>query len=321
MDFTTLHFLRPWWFLALPIALLITWQTLRASNPLEAWRGLIAEPLLQALTLPATSEEGRLRPARLMGPLLVIAILALAGPTWERQPTPFAEDQAAVFFVVKVTPSMLAQDIQPSRLERTIQKIDDYLALKPGQRTGLIAYAGSAHLAMPLTRDPEVIMTFAAALTPDAMPVPGDELPAALAFAQARLDRAGVPGSIVVFADEVNPDQVSDIADRKGERVAPIHIVAMAGGPEVIPPPGSPPAAPLNAALMRDLARAGGGGFYTVTPDNQDMQSLANSVERGIRSAPGGEEDQWRDMGYWLLPLLALLLLPFFRHGGAVLVE
>lgn len=319
------HFLRPWWFLALPLALLIAWRALRATNPLEVWQGLIAQPLLDALILPATAEQGRLRPSRLMGPVLVIAVVALAGPAWERQPTPFAEDQAAVFFVVKVTPSMLAQDIQPSRLERTVQKINDYLELKPGQRTGLIAYAGTAHLAMPLTRDPEVIMTFATALTPDAMPVPGDELPAALSFAQARLDRAGVPGSIVVFADDTIPEHVSDISswreDSDSGGMAPVHIIAMAGGPDVIPPPGSPPAAPLDESLMRDLARAGGGGYYPVTPDNQDMQSLANDVERGIRSAPGGEQDQWRDMGYWLLPLLAILLLPFFRRGGAVLIE
>lgn len=321
MDFAAFHLLRPWWLLALPVALLIAWRAWRASNPQEAWRDLIAAPLLAALTLPASNDRGRLRPAALLGPLLVIAVLALAGPAWERQPAPFAEDQAAVYFLVKVTPSMLAEDIAPGRLKRTAQKIDDYLALNPGQRAGLIAYAGSAHLAMPLTRDPEVIRTFASALTPDAMPVEGDDLPTAIRLAQTQLERAGAPGSIVVFADDVDPAQLAEIRSLHADSGVPVQVVGMAGGPGVVPPPGSPPAPPLDEATMRELARAGGGGYFSVTPDDRDMRALSASVERGVRNLPDGEQDQWRDMGYWLLPLLVILLLPFFRRGGAVLLK
>lgn len=321
MDFAAFHFLRPWWLVALPVVLLVAWRAWRASDPQQAWRGLIAAPLLAALTLPASSDRGRLKPAALLGPLLLIAVLALAGPAWERQPAPFAEDQAAVFFLVKVTPSMLAEDIAPSRLQRTVQKIDDYLALNPGQRAGLIAYAGSAHLAMPLTRDPNVIRAFASALTPEAMPVAGDDLTAAIELAEVQLERAGVPGSIVVFADDVDPAQLAEVRKLHDAGGYPVHVVAMAGGPEVVPPPGSPPAPPLDESTMRELARAGGGDYFSVTPDDRDMRSLANSVERGVRNLPDGEQDQWRDMGYWLLPLLVILLLPFFRHGGAVVLE
>lgn len=321
MDITAFHFLRPWWLLVLPVALFIAFRAARASDPAQAWRGLIKPPLLEAVKLPPAAKQGSLRPASLLGPALVIAALALAGPAWERQPTPFAEDQAAVYFVVKVTPSMLAQDIQPSRLQRTLQKISDYLELKPGQRTGLIAYAGSAHLAMPLTRDPEMINAFASALTPDAMPVAGEDLPAALRLAQLRLAQAGVPGSIVLFADDVDPAQLQQVRELRQNGAPPLHVMAMAGGPDIVPPSGSPPAPPLDESLMRDLARAGGGDYYSVTPDSRDVQSLAANVERGIRNAPSGTKARWRDMGYWLLPLLALLLLPFFRRGGAVIVQ
>lgn len=319
--FSQFHFLRPAALLLLLPAAFIAWHALRGAEPDRAWRGVMAPRLLKALALEAGEQAGRWRPAHLLALALALGSLALAGPAWQREPAPFAEDQAAVVLVVKVTPSMLARDIQPSRLERTVQKVADFMALKPGQRVALVAYAGTAHLAMPLTTDPGVINTFAAALTPDAMPVAGADLVSAVRLADRRLARAGVPGSIVLFADDVDATQLEGLARLRAEGAAPLHILAIAGGPEVVPPPDSPPAPPLDEERMREAARAGGGELVRVSPDDRDVRRLAGAVERGVRSAPSGEAAQWRDMGYWLLPLLALLLLTFFRPGGAVVLE
>jgi Ca-activated chloride channel family protein len=315
------HFLRPGWLLLLLPAAWLCWRVLRQADPAGAWRAVIAPQLLAALSIDDAAQRGRLRPAHLLAAALVTGILALAGPAWQRQPTPFAEDQAAVYLLVQVTPSMLAQDVQPSRLERTVQKIGDFLELKPGQRTGLIAYAGSAHLAMPLTRDPEIIATFAAALEPDAMPVAGNDPAAAVRLANERLRRAEVSGSIVLLSDDIPAEAIVTLRSLRNEGGAPVHVLGVAGGPDVVPPPGSPPALPMDQARMREAARVGGGQFYAVTPDTSDVAALADGVERGLRDIADSERDQWRDMGYWLLPLLALLLLPFFRDGGAVVFE
>ena len=102
--------------------------------------------------------------------LIVLICLALAGPTWQREPAPFADDTAALVIVVEVTPTMLAQDVQPSRLERAALKIHDLLALRRGSVTALVAYAGSAHLVLPLTQDGDLITEFAAQLDPSIMP-------------------------------------------------------------------------------------------------------------------------------------------------------
>ena len=67
-------------------------------------------------------------------------------------------------------------DVAPSRLERAKQKISDLLArARRARAPGLIAYAGTAHLVMPLTDDRAVIEPFLAALTPDLMPSDGQE--------------------------------------------------------------------------------------------------------------------------------------------------
>ena len=92
-------------------------------------------------------------------------------------------------------------------------------------------------------------------------------------------------------------------------------------GPEVIPPPGSPPAPALDLDSLREAARAMGGSLTAVTADKRDLESLSAKIERSISHAPAQEGQQWQDAGYYLLALLALIMLTFFRRGGSVAVE
>ena len=173
-----LHFLRPAWFLLLiPIAL-FTFLQWRSGDLGRQWQGVIASHLLPRMVLPG-SQRRLLSPLWVSVVVLPLLVVALAGPSWQMQTSPFSEDQAALFIVMKVTPEMLAQDIQPSRLQRSVMKVHDLLETRKDVRTGLIAYAGSAHLVMPLTSDSGIINTFAAALDPEVMPMEGDTLSAA----------------------------------------------------------------------------------------------------------------------------------------------
>ena len=315
------HFLRPLWLLLLIPAAYLMWSVYQRSDSLRAWRQIIAPHLLDHLLLREGGKEGRWRPVYMLGLSWLIGILALAGPSWQMQPSPFSEDQAAMFVVIKVTPEMLAQDIQPSRLQRSILKIHDLLDLKKDVRTGLIAYAGSAHLVMPLTSDAGIINNFAAALEPAVMPMEGDEPAEAIALANQRLKNAAVPGSIVLITDAIDTSQLTALEKIRELGGAEVHILAMAAGPEVIPPPGSPPAPALDINSLRKAADAMGGSVNTVTADKGDVENLSAKVELSISSAPASEGQQWQDAGYYLLWLLALVMLFFFRRGGAVAVE
>ncbi len=315
------HFLRPLWLLLLIPAGFLMWSVYRRSDSLRAWRQVIAPHLLDHLLLREGGKEGRWRPVYMLGLSWLIGILALAGPSWQMQPSPFSEDQAAMFVVIKVTPEMLARDIQPSRLQRSILKIHDLLDLKKDVRTGLIAYAGSAHLVMPLTSDAGIINNFAAALEPAVMPMEGDEPAEAIALANQRLKNAAVPGSIVLITDAIDTSQLTALEKIRELGGAEVHILAMAAGPEVIPPPGSPPAPALDINSLRKAADAMGGSVNTVTADKGDVENLSAKVERSISSAPASEGQQWQDAGYYLLWLLALVMLFFFRRGGAVVAE
>jgi Ca-activated chloride channel family protein len=315
------HFIRPGMLLlALPAALVI-WAILRRQDPLRSWQAVIAPELLEHLVVRSEVRRSRLRPALVMGFAWLAGIIAVAGPTWEKEPTPLTEDQSALFILLKVTPDMLAQDVQPSRLQRAAQKVGGLLALRPGSRTGLIAYAGSAHLVMPLTSDPEVIRFFAAELTPDVMPQDGDEPAQAVALANRRLESSGLPGSVVLVADHVAEQQLGELERIRDAGGADVHVYAMAAGSEVIVPVNSPPAAALDRDAMARAAAAGGGSLVVVSPDDRDIRQLAGQVERSIRAAPLQEGERWVEFGYWLGLLFVPLMLLFFRPGGAVALQ
>jgi hypothetical protein len=100
-----------------------------------------------------------------------------------------------------------------------------------------------------------------------------------------------------------------------------VHILAMAAGAEVIPPPGSYPAPPLDMKSLREAARIMDGTVTEVTADRRDVEKLSSSIDSSIRSAPAQEGQRWKDEGYYLLIFLALIVLTFFRQGGSVTAE
>jgi Ca-activated chloride channel family protein len=315
------HFLRPAWLLLLLPAGLLIGSIWRRQDPMRGWKAVMAPELLEHLAVSPREHRGRLRPVFLLGASWLFGILAMAGPTWEKEATPFTEDQAALFVILKVTPDMLAQDIQPSRLIRAQQKITDLLDLLPGTSTGLIAYAGSAHLVMPLTTDPGIIGYFASELVPDVMPVPGDEPLKAVELARERLLDSGLPGSIVLITDSVDPSFSSGLAEKTSAGSPDVFILAIAAGFGVVPPPGSPPAPALDENTLKNAARAGGGSLVVVTPDDSDVKELSRRIDRSFASAPPQEGERWKDGGYYLLVMSSLLVLGFYRKGGAVAVN
>src|ERR1700744_4576123 len=194
------HLLRPLWLIALvpviAVVLLVRWR----QSPETQWGGVIAPHLLKELIV-RPGGRGTVDPIYLVAAAMVFSILALSGPTWRRELPPFVEDKAPLMIVLALNSSMNQTDIAPSRLDRAKQKIRDLLAARAGSRSGLIAYAGTAHLVMPLTDDGSVIAPFLAALTPSLMPADGKNVSAAVALAAQSLASEATAGTILIVGD------------------------------------------------------------------------------------------------------------------------
>ena len=299
-----LHLLRPQWLWALVPAVLIWFGLWRLQDQTSAWKKIFDPHLLEHLVV-GTKKRTLLRPIHLALILWILCAIAMAGPTWQREPSPFADDTAGLVVLLKASTTMDATDVQPSRLERSKHKLRDLLELREGASTGLIVYSGSAHLVMPLTRDDRMITAMAAELSPDLMPVDGDALGEALDLAANLLDRAGVPGSVLVLADSVSPTQASFVATAAPDM--PVQFLAI-----------KPPNAPLDAGLQQ-VAGARGASVTPLTIDQSDVERIAQRAQSNFRAAPvAGGGERWRDAGYYVLPLIALVALAWSRKGWVV---
>lgn len=311
------HFLRPWLLTLLIPAIIFLWLGLHAQDSRQGMQKLIAEHLLEHLLVGQRSQE-KVRPVYLLAAFWFIGIIALAGPSWRKEPSPFTEDSAGLVIALKVTPTMLAQDVQPSRLERATQKIHDLLELRPGAKTALIAYAGSAHLTMPFTIDPTIIDMFSQALTPEIMPLEGDAAAEALQFGASLLKKAEIPGSVLLIADQIAGDQLGAMQSFQKQSGVPVQIYAVAAEKGITVPATSPPAPALNMDDMKKAADAVDGSLTIISPDDRDVRKLAGRIETSLTAAKQNQGERRQDGGYWLLPFLLILGLFFFRRGWIV---
>ena len=299
-----LHLLRPLWLWTLVPAVLIWFGLWSLQDQAAAWRKIFDPQLLEHLIV-GSKKRKVLRPIHLALILWILCAVAMAGPTWQREPSPFADDQAGLVVLLKASTTMEATDVQPSRLERAKHKLRDLLELREGASTGLIVYSGSAHLVMPLTRDDRITTAMAAELSPDLMPVDGDALGEALELAASVLDRAGVPGSVLVIADAVSPSQAAAVAEVAPN--LPVQFLAV-----------KPPNAPLDSGLQ-EVANARSALVTAMAIDQTDVERIAQRAQSDFRTAPvAGGGERWRDAGYYLLPIIALICLAWSRRGWVV---
>ena len=316
--FADFHFLRPWSLLGfLPVIGLVSWN-LYLKNRSNAIQDIIAPHLLPHLLVKSGKDQS-LQPLPVLLVFWVLTVIALAGPTWRQESSLFWEDQAALVIVIKVTPSMLAKDIKPSRLERSVHKISDLLAIRAGARTALVAYSGSAHQVMPLTRDDSVIVHFARALVPEIMPKVGDAVVEALDLAGGILKEAGVSGSILLIADNIGEEHHPGLRVHAQDNGFPVQILAIAAQPGMPIPSDSPPAPAFDRSAMHRVAEIIGGKMTLVSADSSDVKRINRAIVRCHQEMPrGGVNKRWQDSGYLLVFVLFVLSLFWCRRGWFV---
>jgi Ca-activated chloride channel family protein len=263
----------------------------------------------------------RLRPYQLQTLLLVVASLALAGPAWERELTPFTEDRAPLVIALELTDSMLGMDQPPTRLERAKQKVADLLAARRGARTAVVAYAGSAHAVLPLTDDTDLVNMYLESLTPEVMPKSGDRPDRALQLAVSMLAREDAPGTILFMSDGIDQGYADSFATTFSDSADQLLVLAFGTESGGLVEGGGvgDMAPPVDRAGLRAAASAGGGTVIASAVDDGDITTLNRRVQRHLVNAIENDENlQWRDAGYLLVWPLALIALLWFRRGWTV---
>ncbi|MEX1042298.1 MAG: VWA domain-containing protein [Pirellulaceae bacterium] len=304
--FGNFHFIRPWWLLFLPVVVGVWWLWRRHCDPLRAWRAQMDPDLLRALTVNQDASHRGSTRWWLLGWLL--ATVAIAGPAWRLEPSPFADDVSPLIILLKAGGGMDRIDMPTSPLSRAKLKISDLADLRKGEPLGLIAYAGSAHLVLPPTRDTSVVAQMAAEISPEVMPVPGDRLDLALRKAEEVLTSGESGGSILVIADSVQ-GETEPIVQAWQQKKFPVQFLAL-GEPDSPETESVEDAAGTLRATVRQL-----------TADDEDVSRLAQAAKSYGIFGVGGESSRWQESGYWLVPLLAILTLLSLRREATVTPE
>lgn len=351
------HFIRPLWLLAilLLIAALYLLKRLRVSQ--SGWDKILPNHLAQVLIIQNSSgaidrknniqqqNKSQNKPLSLLPVAMIglLTILALAGPTWKKQPQPVFKINQGSVLIMDMSYSMYATDISPNRLTRARYKAIDLLDNLTEGDVGLIAYAGDAFTISPLTEDTNNIKLLLPSLSPALMPELGSNPLAALTLADEMLKNSGhIQGDIYWFTDGIDQDDISDINQWSKEHPHNLHILGVGtlnGAPIKLPNGellkdnnGNIVIPHLSVGYLSGLAKQGRGSYQTMSNDNQDIDALlasnafnkqqikSNKQQKNSEQLSDQLGDQWQEVGPYLILLILLLLLGYFRRGNIVML-
>lgn len=340
------HFLRPLWLFALVPAFALAFALWRRKGSAANWRAAIAPDLIDYLLESAQQLRPQWPWLLLMGWL--IAIFALAGPTWEKLPQPVLQKRDGLVIVLDLSLSMYAEDIKPSRLQRARFKVIDILQQRREGLTGLVVYSGDAHVVSPLTDDTATIANLVPALAPAIMPSFGSNVGAGIDTALQLLRNAGFEhGRILLISDDIETSDIDTIAahiDGQQWQLAVIGVGTEQGAPIPLPLEnqardenqaraanqsgflkqnnGTIAIAQLHRDRFEQLAAKTKGRYDDIRVDDADIAHVlppvatTNDTMRTLER----EFDQWRERS----PQLVMLLLPLaafaFRRGWLLIL-
>lgn len=316
------QWLRPHWLwalLALPL-LAALWQRRRRHQ--HAWRDAVDAHLLPHLLVAAPAR--RTWPGALAAALgYVLAVLALAGPSWREGPQPLWSGGRPAVIALDLSTEMLAADLPPSRLAQARAKLAQLLAQRDGAPVALVVFAEDAYTVAPLTTDAANVALFIDALAPDAMPVDGQRAERAIAWSAELLRRGRhAQGDIVLLTGAANARAQRAAADARaaGYRVSVIGLGTVTGAP-YRSMEGAIRQARLDEGALVALARAGGGAYAPLSADERDLRALDLRAATGAGEATSGQGRMRQDEGYWLLlPLMLLGVLAFRPRAGVAML-
>ena len=123
---------------------------------------------------------------------LCFLIVALARPQLGQSSVEVKSQGVEMMILADVSQSMMAEDVRPSRLEQMKIELEKLIDLMPGNKMGLVAFAGSSALLSPLTSDPGALKLYIHSLDTEAVSSQGTNIEAALTLAQQAFNKGGV---------------------------------------------------------------------------------------------------------------------------------
>ncbi|HEY3176153.1 MAG TPA: VWA domain-containing protein [Candidatus Polarisedimenticolia bacterium] len=292
-----MRFARPellWALLLLPV--LAFWLAAQLVRRRRALREFAAEPLLSRLVRSASMEKLVIKSILLVVAALFL-ILAACRPQWGSSLQQVTRQGVDVLLAIDVSESMLAEDIKPSRLAKAIEESSRLLDRLTGDRVGLVAFAGAAGVACPLTLDYNAVRIFLDDLSPDMISYPGTSIAEALRAAAKVFGPEQRKFKVMVILsdgeEQVEEAEVEEAAKEAASQGLVIHALGVgtpSGGPIPIRSPSGEitgykkdqqqrvVTTRLDETLLARLSELTGGRYLPATAAESELDHIAEEI-------------------------------------------
>ncbi len=234
-----------------------------------------------------------------------------------------------IVIALDVSNSMRAEDIRPNRLERSKQAISRLVDKLQNDRIGIVVFAGTAFVQLPITNDFAAAKLFLSTIEPDMLATQGTAIGAAIELASNSFDKKDKKfKSLIIITDgENHEDDALGEAKKAAEQGIIIHTIGMgsiAGGPIPIyrnnaqsgflkDKEGNTVVTKLNEDMLKQVADAGRGKFVRASNSEDGLGVLLNEINKMEKKNYGTKvfTDYADRFQYLLVVALLLLLLEF----------
>ena len=253
---------------------------------------------------------------------LALLIIMLARPQMGTKISQEKRTGIETIIALDISNSMLAEDIVPSRLDRSKMMVENLVDHFTNDKIGLIVFAGDAFVQLPITSDYVSAKMFLSSIDPSMMATQGTDIAAAINMAMNSFTQEeGIGKAIIVITDGEDHEggalEAAEAAKKKGMRVYVLGVGSSQGAPIPIPGTGNymkdntgnTVMSALNEDMCKQVAAAGGGVYIHVENNSAAQQQLDNELDKLSKKETSTTVYSDYDEQFQAFGILALLLL------------
>ena len=253
---------------------------------------------------------------------LALLIVMLARPQFGTKINNEQRVGIETIIAMDISNSMLAEDIVPSRLDRSKMMVENLVDHFTNDKIGLIVFAGDAFVQLPITSDYVSAKMFLSSIDPSMMATQGTDIARAIDMAMHSFTQEeGIGKAIIVITDGEDHEggalEAAKAAKDAGMRVYVLGVGSTKGSPIPIPGTGdymkdntgNTVMSALNEDMCRQVAQAGGGAYIHVENNSAAQDQLDNELDKLSKKETTSTVYSEFDEQFQAVAILALLLI------------
>lgn len=226
---------------------------------------------------------------------LAFIILAIARPQYGTRLQEIKRKGIEIIIAMDVSNSMMAEDIQPNRLEKAKQAVSKMVDRLVNDRIGLIVFAGKAYSQIPITNDYASAKMFLSTISPGIVPVQGTAIGAAIDLAMSSFtpDEEMSRALIIITDGENHEDDPLAMAEQANKQGIKVYTIGV-GLPKGSPIPQSSTGqrnflkdqedkvviSKLDEKMLQDIASVGGGKYIRANNTRLGLNALFEDINK-----------------------------------------